>query len=255
MSKKYSPRSVRNAMNHDLLSSEQDSSKQLSHLALIPDGNRRWARFNRLPTREGHEKGFLEVAPMIIKTAWDYGIHTVTLWFFSTENWKRSDEEVSYLMEVYHTCITGIITKLSMKYDARIIHLGRKDRIPEALLNDIALLEKATSTYKQHLFNIALDYGGLDEVTRSVQKCINDTAIQNITPEALLGHSDTAEQPFPFPDLVMRTSGEQRLSGFMPLQTTYSELLFLEKHFPDLTSDDIKNAVDYFHRRQRRFGQ
>src|SRR3989344_1128136 len=223
-----------------------------NHIAIIPDGNRRWAREHGLPTLEGHRRGF-EAARKIVKYARDVGIHTLTLWAFSTENWTRTKEEVSYLMKLYAEMTDKFLDE-AVKDEVRVIHLGRKDRIPEFLLKRIKNGEEKTRNFTRNILNIAFDYGGRDEVLRAIGKIRNSNS--GIREEKdIEKYLDTADQPYPDPDLILRTSGEMRISGLMIWQAAYSELLFLNKHFPEMTTSDIDFAIEEYKRRQRRFGK
>src|SRR3989338_11399841 len=228
------------------------SSTIPNHIAIIPDGNRRWAKEHNLPSFEGHRRGF-DVGIKIGKKIRSMGVHTLTVWAFSTENWNRSREEISYLMKMYETFIEKNL-KEALKEKIRIIHLGRKDRISKNLLEKIKNSEEKTKNFKNYILNIALDYGGRDEVIRGIKK-ISRQNINNLTIEQFNNYLDTANQPYPNPDLIIRTSGEQRTSGLMIWQAAYAEYIFLQKHFPDVTDDDIEKAVEEYSRRQRRFGK
>ena len=223
------------------------------HLVIIPDGNRRWARARGLPTFDGHRRGF-DLTPEIARACRDFGIHTLTIWAFSTENWDRSQREITYLMKKYEDLIIKHLRE-AKKDKARIIHLGRKDRLPSSLVRKIEKAEEETKENKKHILNIALDYGGRDEILRAVRKML----AQKLDPEKLnekvfTGFLDTCGQPYPYPDLVIRTSGEQRLSGFLPWQAGYAEIYWLEEHFPDFTVEKLKEAILDYSRRRRRFG-
>ncbi len=222
------------------------------HLAIIPDGNRRWAKEKNLPSFEGHRRGF-DTAVEISKYVRDLGIHTFTLWAFSTENWKRTKEEVGYLMRLYAE-MTDKYLKEAKDDEVRIVHLGRKDRIPDYLLEKIVKAENETAHFSKNVLNIALDYGGRDEIVRAIQKLTTDDLI-NINEENFEDLLDTKNQPHPHPDLIIRTSGEMRTSGLYVWQAAYAELMFLNKHFPDLSKEDIDQAVQEFAKRQRRFGK
>ena len=225
-----------------------------SHIAIIPDGNRRWAREHGLPTLEGHRRGF-ETGVEIARYIRNLGVHTLTVWAFSTENWSRKKEEVSYLMRLYEKMLDKFLSE-ALKDSVRIIHLGRKDRIPKSLLKKIESVEQKTRDNTKYILNIALDYGGRDEVLRAIKK-LNDERITNdqLTEMAFDNYLDTAGQPYPNPDLIIRTSGEMRVSGLMIWQAAYAELYFLKKHFPELTEKDIDAALIEFTKRQRRFGK
>ena len=218
-----------------------------NHIAIIPDGNRRWAREHGLPTLEGHRKGF-DVGIKIARYIRSLGIHTLTVWAFSTENFNRTQEEVSYLMRLYEKMLDKFLSE-ALKDNVRIIHMGRKDRIPKSLLKKIEDVEQKTRDNTKYILNIALDYGGRDEVLRAIKK------LGNLTEESFPKFLDTTGQPYPNTDLIIRTSGEMRTSGLMIWQAAYAEFYFLQKHFPDLIEKDIDNALEEFAKRQRRFGK
>ena len=223
----------------------------LNHLAIIPDGNTRWAKANHKQTFEGYQLGFqrgIELA----RHARTLGIHTLTFWGLSTENWlNRPKLELEFIVDS--------ALRLSNEYFAdaqrdnvRIIHLGRRDRLPKRLLQRLAYIEEATFTNDAHVMNLALDYGGRDELVRAAARVA--TSGETPTYEALEAALDTAGQPYPNPDFIVRTSGETRLSGFMPWQSAYSEFYFEPAFFPDFTVDKLETAVAEYQRRQRRFG-
>lgn len=225
-------------------------TKVPKHIAIIPDGNRRWARERSLPTFEGHKKGY-QAGIELARACRQFGVHTLTFWGFSTENWKRPKEEVAYLMRIYGTFIDQHLAE-AKRDGIRIIHLGRKDRLPKRLIEKLKKAEKETVGNTKHIFNLALDYGGRDEIVRAINKWPKK---EKITEDEFAKFLDTAEQPHPYPDLIIRTSGEKRLSGLLPWQGEYAELYFFKKHFPDLTSADIKKAILGYSRRERRFGK
>ena len=220
------------------------------HIAIIPDGNRRWAKERSLSTFEGHKKGY-QVGIEVARACRQFGIHTLTFWGFSTENWQRSKEEVAYLMRIYEMFIDQHLAE-AKRDGVRIIHLGRKDRLPKRLIEKLKKAEKETVGNTKHIFNLALDYGGRDEIVRAINKWHSK---EKITEDEFAKFLDTAGQPYPYPDLIIRTSGEKRLSGFLPWQGEYAELYFFKKHFPDLTPADIKKAILEYSRRERRFGK
>jgi undecaprenyl diphosphate synthase len=224
------------------------------HVAIIPDGNRRWAKEHGLPTLEGHRRGF-DVAIKIGRKLRSMGVHTMTMWAFSTENWNRSKEEVSYLMKMYENFIEKNLRE-AMKEKIKIIHSGRKNRISKKLLERIQNSEEKTKDFKNYILNIALDYGGRDEIIRAIKK-ISDSGfrIPDLTEENFPQFLDNANQPYPNPDLIIRTSGEQRTSGLMIWQAAYAEYIFLKKHFPDVTDKDIEDSIGAYSARQRRFGK
>lgn len=242
-----------------------------THLAVIPDGNRRWASANGLQDVDGHRQGF-EVAKKLSKFCREIGIHTVTLWAFSTENWRRSHVEVAALMKLYEQWLHDLLPE-AVEEEVRVIHLGRRKGVPAesldaarqagfpgglpvSLIRAIEEIEDKTASFHRNVINLAINYGGADELNRAVTR-MSELASRRHRPIedfAIEDFLDTAGQPHPNPDLVWRTSGEYRSSGFMPLQSAYSEMVFTSKFFPDLSEDDVFDAVLEYSARIRRFG-
>lgn len=245
-----------------------EDTKVPKHVAIIPDGNRRWARARNLPTFDGHKKGF-EITPQLARASREFGIHTLTIWAFSTENWNRSQEEVVYLMKMYEWFIDQHLDEC-IKDEAKLVHLGRKDRIPAALRKKIEGAEEKTRNFTRNILNVALDYGGHDELLRAIEKLHADLAAGKIKIEDMgevigqyhgkypyyrfIDYLDTAGQPHPYVDLLIRTSGEQRVSGFLSWQLAYTEFYWEKDHFPDFTPEKLREAIIAFSNRQRRFG-
>ncbi|MBI2051794.1 di-trans,poly-cis-decaprenylcistransferase [Candidatus Roizmanbacteria bacterium] len=224
------------------------------HLAVIPDGNRRWARARGLPTLEGHRRGFNALSKVAEK-ARELGVKIFTVWAFSTDNWQRSKKEVSYLMHIYEEFIDKNL-KTALKDKIKIVHIGRKDRIPKTLQKKLNDAQEKTASFTKHYFVLALDYGGRDELLRAIQKIRNPKSeIRNLAEESFGRLLDTKDLPQPEPDLIVRTSGEHRLSGFMLWQSAYSELYFEEKKLPDVTEKDLIKWIGEYNRRKRRFGK
>lgn len=240
-------------------------------MAVIPDGNRRWAGERGFPAIEGHRSGF-EVARKLARFCRGIGIHTVTVWAFSTENWRRSPGEVAALMELYEGWLRDLLHE-AIEEEVRIIHLGRLDGLP-AGMGDAATLarfpegvprslrdamrdaEAATAAYDRNVINVALNYGGADEIQRAILRMLEHCRLSGDDPASLdiEAFLDTAGQPHPRPDVVLRTSGEFRSSGFLPLQSAYAEMIFTPKYFPDLGEDDVVDTVLEYSARVRRFG-
>lgn len=224
------------------------------HVAIIPDGNRRWAKEKRLQSFQGHVRGF-ELVIDLANKAHEMGVEVLTFWAFSTENWNRSKGEVNFLMGLFSKNIDGYLKK-ALEKNIRIIHIGRKDRIPHLLKNKIIQAEEKTSRFSKLYLVIALDYGGRDEVVRAIKRMQNaEFGIRNIDEESFGSYLDTKDLPYPNPDLVIRTSGELRTSGFMIWQTAYSEYIFVKKYFPDFSVEDFAECVKEYSRRARRFGK
>jgi undecaprenyl diphosphate synthase len=228
-------------------------TKVPDHVAIIPDGNRRWARSKGLPTFEGHRCGF-NTAVKLARAARKWGIHTFTLWGFSTENWDRAKEEISYLMKLYEKLV-DIYLKEAKKDKVKIVHLGRKDRIPKFLLKKIIQAEEETKDNTKYIANLAIDYGGRDEIIRATKKII-DAGIkpEKIDEKLIESYLDTHDQLYPNVDLLIRTSGEQRTSSLLSWQAGYAEIYWLNEHFPDFTPEKLREAILDYSRRRRRFG-
>lgn len=230
-----------------------EGTKVPNHLAIIPDGNRRWARARGLYTLEGHKAGF-ETAVKIARTAREWGIHTVTLWGFSTENWDRTEDEINYLMKLYHKLIDDYIED-AHKEKIQIHHIGRKDRLPKSLLKKIDQAEGETKGYTKYIANVCLDHGGHDDIIRAVQKIVKaGIPAEKIDDKLFTSYTDFQDQPYPYVDLMIRTSGEQRTSGFLLWHSSYTEYYWENDHFPDLSPEKLKLAIMDYSRRRRRFG-
>lgn len=231
--------------------STPNPDQAIRHLALIPDGNRRWARSRGLSPLEGHRKAFLEKAPELLQHAWNKGIHTITLWMFSHDNWKRAPEEVAWLMELYEKFMHKAMD-LAAEKQICLRHMGRRDLIPDSLRDTIIFAEHITRQHKKHELLFALDYSGRDELLRAISVAMRNPA--PITPQKLESLLDTTGSRYPEPDIVIRTSGETRTSGFMPWQSIYSEYFFTTKYFPELQTSDIDEVLKAYHLRDRRYG-
>lgn len=220
------------------------------HLVIIPDGNRRWAKQRNWPAWRGHAAG-VENVLSLAKLSRNLGIKYFTLWAFSTENWQRDSEEVNKLMKIFAETLKQ--EKPNFLADrVRFKHLGRRDRLPPTVLTALEDLELATAYFTlpgDKQISVALDYGGRDELIRATQKAV---ATGDLTEASINAALDTAGMPDP--DLIIRTSGEQRLSGLMPWQAAYAELYFTAVHFPDFNQTELFAALEDFAQRQRRFG-
>ncbi|MBI4059422.1 di-trans,poly-cis-decaprenylcistransferase [Candidatus Microgenomates bacterium] len=223
------------------------------HVALICDGNRRWARARGLPIHKGHEQGG-EAIGEIARACRDFGIHTFTVWVFSTENWSRGEKEAGGILKIIEKALDQHISE-AKKDDVRIIHLGRKDRLPESLARKLRQAENDTRNNKSYVFNLAIDYGGHDEIVRVTRKIVDDKIpVEAIDEKLFASYLDTNDQPYPYIDLLIRTSGEERLSGFMPWQTNYAEIWWDECLLPDFDRAKFREALLDYSRRRRRFG-
>ena len=228
-------------------------TKVPDHVVMILDGNRRWARSRGLKPWEGHKAGYQAIVK-IAKATRDLGIHTFTIWAFSTENWDRPKQEIAKIFELLETGLKEISREVH-KDKVRLVHLGRKDRLPKYLADRLAKLEKETAHYDKYILNLALDYGGRDELLRAVKKIIVDKVDPDkLSEEKFASYLDTSGQPYPCPDLFIRTSGEQRTSGLLPWQLAYTEFYWEDCHLPDFTREHLIGAVLDYSRRRRRFG-
>lgn len=232
-----------------------DLNKSLRHVVLIPDGNGRWAHQRGLPTLRGHEKG-VEAIEKFLKVCRDFKIEVATVWAFSTENWRRQPDEVAGIMGLIEMMLTDNWESFT-KEGVRVVQLGRKDRIAAKypqLAELIRKVEENTVQNTAQTLNVALDYGGRDEMVRAVRGMLGaKVKAEDIDEDLLLSHLDTDGQPDP--DLIIRTSGEKRLSGILPLQSVYSELYFCPLLLPDLTEEAVIDAFRDFAERKRRFGR
>ncbi len=225
-----------------------------NHIAMILDGNRRWARARGLAPWEGHYHGFKAVEQLAY-SARQLGVHTFTVWAFSTENWERPQQEIDAIMNLFRKALKEKEKEFHSDKVA-LVHLGRKDRLPQDIQDELIRIEKETAKYaKNHIFNLAVDYGGRSEIVRATQKAIESgikpEEIDEATFEKFL---DTYGQPYPNPDLFIRTSGEQRTSGLLPWQMVYAEYYFDSTHLPDFSPEKLREAILDFSRRRRRFG-
>ncbi|HOK17257.1 MAG TPA: polyprenyl diphosphate synthase [Candidatus Paceibacterota bacterium] len=235
---------------------ESSNNSLPQHLGIMIDGNRRWAKKRGLPPFEGHRKGIQRVEE-IIKYAYKRGVKILTLYGFSTENWKRNPKEVNFLMNLFEKYVKKGLKeeqKKDKKYYIQFRHIGRKDRLPKHLVELLEKLEKATRKNSQMVVNVAIDYGGRDEVVRAVKKIIRKKLKpEEITEEVLMKNLDTGD--LPDVDFVIRTSGEMRLSNFLPLQATYAELYFPRIYWPDFDKEQFDLSLEEFKKRERRFGK
>lgn len=221
------------------------------HLGFIVDGNRRWAKERGLPTIEGHRRGYRKVEDAIEYLA-DRGIKYQTYYLFSTENWGRSEEEVSYLMDLVRKNLPRLTKKL-MKHDLRLAVLGRPEPVEPELWQSLMDAEQESKDNKSGTVAICFNYGGQQELADAATALIAEDHKGEVTVKDLESHLYHPEVP-PV-DMIIRTSGEQRISGFMLWRSAYSEFLFLEKYFPDLTSADLDAIIDEYSHRNRRYGK
>ncbi len=220
------------------------------HVAIIPDGNRRWAKAKGLKASFGHYKaGSVDNVFSLLDEAQSLGIKYFSLWGFSSENWKRDSKEVDAILNLLSRMIKQL-RKKAKDDGIRFRHIGRKDRLPKDLAKGLRDFEKETEYNEGLNVQLFFDYGGRDEMVRAVNELVEKG--EKINEKDFSDSLDT--KGLPDPDLIIRTSGEQRLSGFMPFQSVYSELYFSDKFFPDFKAEDLRKAVSSFGGRERRFG-
>lgn len=229
--------------------SEQSSIPQ--HIGFIVDGNRRWAKARGLPTYEGHLAGYRALKEVSF-AALQAGVPYASAYVFSTENWKRSEEEVGRLMNlIIHAFKTDLQSFIDNNVQLRII--GSRDRLSDKVNKVIDQAEEKTAAMTGGVFVLCLNYGGQAEIADACKKVIQSgVGADDVTPELIAENLYAPDVP-PI-DIVVRTSGEQRLSNFMLWRAAYSEFMFIEKFWPDMTKDDVTGILEEYSRRSRRFG-
>ena len=225
------------------------------HVAVILDGNGRWAKQRHMPRTYGHKVGSQVVEDML-SVVDDLGVKYFTVYAFSTENWKRSQGEVSTLMTILRSYLKGCVKK-SMDNNVRCRVIGRREELSDDIIVSIENLEEKTKNNTGLNFTIAINYGGRDEITRAVRKLatqVSEGKLQasDITEQLISANLDTWE--LPDPDLLIRTSGEQRLSNYLPWQLAYTEFYFTDVHWPDFNKEELIKAFEKYNKRERRFG-
>lgn len=242
-------------VGEELIKKYDDSSEEFTpasspkHVVIIPNGNRRWARERGLQPWESYWY-VQKKLESLISTAQDLHIPHFTLWGFSTENWKRNEEEVAQLMKLFESTIDKF-RPYFLKEGVRFRHLGRRDRLPKKLIEKFQQLEIDTKSFEDRSVNVAIDYGGRDEIIRGI-KSLSKDEIESITEEQFAKYLDTSD--LPDPDLIIRTAGEKRLSGLMPWQSVYAEIYSTYVYFPDFDLEHFKEAIWEYSQRKRTFG-
>ena len=231
---------------------EEDMPK---HIAIIMDGNRRWAKKQGKPASYGHKEG-AKTLEKIVRYANKIGLKYITVYAFSTENWKRAEDEVKALMLLLQNYLDDY-SKRADTENIRVKILGDITALSDGMQKSIKKCMERTKDNTGVTFNIALNYGGRDEIIKAIKKIAEDVKenkldINNITEEVVSNNLYTNGQPDP--DLLIRTSGELRLSNFLPWQLVYSEFLFIDKNWPDFEEEDLDNAIIEYQKRTRKFG-
>lgn len=225
------------------------------HIAIIMDGNRRWARQRNLDVKTGHKEG-AKTLENIVRYAKKVGIKYITVYAFSTENWKRSEEEVGALMLLLQAYLDSYAKRADTE-GIKVKVLGDISVLPKGMQNTIGRLEERTKDNTDINFNIALNYGGRDEIVKAVRKISEkvkngELNVEDINEEIISDNLYTSGMPDP--DVVVRTSGEMRTSNFLPWQIVYSEFIFVEKNWPDFSEEDLDKVIEIYQKRNRKFG-
>lgn len=233
-----------------------DNNKNIPrHVAIILDGNGRWAKKRLLPRNAGHAAGSKNVEK-ICSAAWNMGIEYLTMYAFSTENWSRPKDEVDALMKLLHNYLSDCL-KTSRKNNMQVRVIGDISRLEPDLQERIVELERESAKNTGLHFQVALNYGSRDEIRRAVKKIADEVKEGKLQPEdidesVIADHLDT--HGIPDPDLMIRTSGEQRLSNYLLWQLAYSEFYFTDVLWPDFDKAELEKAVEFYQTRDRRFG-
>lgn len=221
------------------------------HLGYIVDGNRRWAKKHGLPTYEGHLAGYNALKEVALASL-EAGVEYMSAYVFSTENWKRSADEVKKLMGLTLRVLTSDIPEFN-KHNVRLRVVGSREGVDPKIIKAIENAEEATAGNTGGVFAVCFNYGGQKEIVEAVQSLVRQgIAADDITEELIAQHLYAPE--IPPVDMIIRTSGEQRLSNFMLWRAAYSEFMFMKKMWPDMTKDDVATIIKEYARRQRRFG-
>ena len=221
------------------------------HVAITMDGNGRWAQARKLPRTSGHDEG-LHTAKRIVKAASDLGIKYLTLYVFSTENWKRAEQEVGFLMNLIHTHLCGELA-FYKENGIRVRHIGNFEALPANIQKDIKQAMDDTADFKGMTVNLAINYGGRDEIIRGVKKIINNKIDSAQLDEKLFAsYLDMPECPDV--DLLVRTGGEQRLSNYLLWHVAYAEQIYTDTLWPDYSNEEFYSHIEAFQHRNRRFG-
>ncbi|MFQ6723580.1 MAG: polyprenyl diphosphate synthase [Opitutales bacterium] len=222
----------------------------LKHVAFIMDGNGRWAKQRNLARTEGHKEGAERAFDIANRIFNHWNIPYITLYAFSTENWKRPQQEIDVIFELLTTYLEKK-KSVFLENKIRFQTIGNIDALPEATRKAIAEVKAATAHFTEHTFTLALNYGAREEVLRAI-KALPANEIKDLTWDTFAQQLYTAGMPDP--DLIVRTSGEQRLSNYLLLQAAYSEFYFTKTHWPDFNEQEVDKAIENYLQRNRRFG-
>ena len=232
-----------------------DKENMPKHIAIIMDGNRRWAKSKGLPVALGHKKG-AETLENIVRYANKIGLEYITVYAFSTENWKRAEEEVKALMLLFQSYLDKY-SRIADSENIKVQFLGDTEAFNKKMKKQIDDCEERTKNNTGVTFNIAMNYGGRNEILNAVKKIAKkvqdgEISVEDITEQTISNNLYT--RGIPDPDLMIRTSGEMRTSNFLPWQLVYSEFLFVDKNWPDFSEQDLDEAIIEYQKRTRKFG-
>ncbi len=230
--------------------SQLDPQKIPQHIAIIMDGNRRWAKSRQLPPIMGHWEG-AEVLTDIVQAASEIGVKSLTVYAFSTENWHRPDEEIEELMNLFHLYLLRK-KELMVRDGIRLNAIGDLEKLPQRVQDAFEETRRATEKCNKINLILAMNYGGRDEIRRAVEKIVRMEERQEITEELIASHLDTS--PWGDPDLLIRTSGELRVSNFLLWQICYAEIYITDVMWPEFTSKELMEAIVTYQSRKRRLG-
>lgn len=228
------------------------------HIAIVPDGNRRWSQKNGISQDEGYDRGIRKIKE-VLEWCRDCDVKTLSMWGFSTDNARRNPDEISKLFVLFKKYLAQIMEENNKrgeeekkKYDVQVRFLGRRNIFPKEIQDAMNRIENLTKDKKHYRLNLLLGYGGREEIIDAVNLIIKE-GMKEVDEDAISKHLYTAGMDDP--DLIIRTSGEQRLSGLMPWQSVYSELHFCPKLWPDFSKDDFLFALEEYGKKRRRFGK
>lgn len=234
------------------------NSKPIRHIAFIMDGNRRWAREKKLPLLFGHRRGAKRIEPLVEHAAKN-GIKFITFWAFSSENWKRGEKEIDFLMRVFREFIKGPVANRMMEKGVRVKVIGDYTQFPQDIVKDVCDIIERSKNNQTITATFALNYGGRAEILNAVNRIKNQELRIKEEGNYLINEEEFSKalytRDLPDPDMIVRTGGEMRLSGFLPWQAVYSELYFTEKYWPDFSIEEFDKAIEEYKNRERRFGK
>ena len=229
-----------------------EKESEIKHIAIIMDGNRRWAKEHNLPSAAGHKKGVTSLRN-VVRACDEFGIKYLTVYAFSTENWKRSKEEVDFLMDLVAVTLKNELDDMD-KENVKISFIGDRSRLSDRLQKVTSNAQDKTKNNSGVNLQIALNYGSRDEIVNAVKSIICDNyKSEDITADVISKHLYTKD--IPDPDILIRTGGEKRISNYLLWQIAYSEVIVVEEYWPEFDRCSLLKCIEEFNRRQRRYGK